>query len=268
MTGGTNAEYRVFVQRTIDRAKGLVVAEKAFASMYRGIDIEADDWLQIPFLDAAILNARMTLIPAALISVASQVVLERVRKHDRFGKKGLRCPEDIGGSPFFHCLDPMARRQLAGFPAPAEYLKLNLDRRRHPRLFERSPKFPDPDWRWMAAIEPCANIPCRSIHMLEFAVEFAHLRGRSSVDLFVGEIHNSDVAWLAGGGLDTLTDRDRDAVDTIVDKARKHALTRASGKQDWAAQLAFLAGVTVGSIPIAALGALATVAIMTLCGRF
>lgn len=129
--------------------------------------------------------------------VAAGMRRERRTMADRFGANGLRRLQDIGGSAAFHALSPDERRRIAGFPEPYAYLVENC--RRRAGVGDRcGPVFPDHDWRWLAMIEPELNIPLRSVFMLEFAVERARVLGASEISLFVGEIHNSDMVWLAG----------------------------------------------------------------------
>jgi len=156
-----------------------------------------DDWTEIPLRDAFRMQWKAALTPVRLAQLRLCMWRERRTVNDRFGEGGTRRLQDIGGPAAIHALSPLERRRLAGLPAPHEYLVENC--RRRAGVGDRSgPVFPDPDWRWLAMIEPELNIPLRSVFMLEFAVERARVIGASEISIFVGEIHNSDMEWLAG----------------------------------------------------------------------
>lgn len=195
LTGGTNADYVSAVNRTIAQARGLKLGEKEFTSIYKGLDGELKDWAQIGRRDAFKTAWSTIGTPARLYQLIRTIVVEKTRLKDPFDQ-GDRRLQSIGGSLHFHTIDPFIRRKVAGFPDAETYLRVNLDRRRGQRQWE-APLFPDRDWGWLAGVEPVANIACRSIHMLEFGVEFAKRRGEKELSLFVGEIHNSDMAWFA-----------------------------------------------------------------------
>lgn len=198
LTGGTNQQYRSLVEGAIEGAPGeLVFGETKFAKLYRGIQVEMDDWTEIPLRDAFRMQWKAALTPVRLARLRLCMWRERRTVKDRFGANGTRRLQDIGGSAAFHSLSPLERRKLAGFPAPYQYLVENCLRRAGGGD-RRGPIFPDPDWHWLAMIEPELNIPLRSVFMLEFAVERARVLGTSEISLFVGEIHNSDMVWLAG----------------------------------------------------------------------
>lgn len=246
-TGGTNAEYRQLIQRTIDAAPGLKLAEKELRRLYTGLELEMDDYRQIPFVDAFKMMFSIMHSPIRLFAMAQMSYRERVTKADRFGQCGVKRLQDIGGSPAFHRLSPSARRRYAGFPIPRDYLLINLGRRMVGRKFA-SPNFPDQDWKWLGWVEPYINIPCRSIHMMEFAAELAKIKGVNEVTLFVGEIHNSDMSWIAGGGLAELPEWARIETDKITAGAQVDARKKSlSGliKYKAAGLLAVFAGLSV-----------------------
>lgn len=197
LTGGTNRSYVELVNRTIEQAPGIRLGEKGMRAMYKGLHGELDDWLQVPLKDAFCFPLNLLLTPARVVRFVHAVLREYLTKHDRFGAYGTNRLQDIGGSPAFHLLSPTERRHLAGFMDAPAYLMENLLRRKGESKAP-PPQFPDPDWGWLPLIEPFVNIPCRSVHMLEFAVALARLRGEKEVSLFVGEIHNSDMAWYQG----------------------------------------------------------------------
>lgn len=221
--GGTNRHYREFVNRTIKAAPGLRFGETQFMRLFEGLDVEMDDWLEIPPRDAFMMQIAVSLMPWQLASVVRQARRESRTLTDRFGAGGTRRLQDIGGSPAFHLLSPDERRRIAGFLPPHAYLVENCRRRRRAGRFA-GPVFPDKDWFWLARIEPYINIPLRSVHMLEYAVECARLSGASEISLFVGEIHNSDMTWYSGW--DERAEPDelvRSTVSATIDRARAYA---------------------------------------------
>ena len=194
LTGGTNQEYVKNVNNTIAQAKGIKLCEKSMKTMYKGLDEELDDWIQMPLGDVFHLTFNLVKNPLNWWKITKSIFKEKLTKEDKFGKNGIKRIEDIGGSMAFHSINPLERRQLAGFPSPKDYLVHNLSRRLYKRQFN-PPRFPDKDWNWLTIIEPHANIPCRSIHMVETAVEIANRRSVKEVSLFIGEIHNKDIEW-------------------------------------------------------------------------
>lgn len=215
LTGGTNRQYKALVEDGIQNAPGeLVFGETKFAKLYRGIQVEMDDWTEIPLRHAFRMQFKAALTPMRMFMVAAGMRRERRTMADRFGANGFRRLQDIGGSAAFHALSPDERRRIAGFPEPYIYLVENC-RRRAGGGDRRGPVFPDPDWRWLAMIEPELNIPLRSVFMLEFAVERARVLGTGEISLFVGEIHNSDMVWLAGFDESTVDPKVRDMVDNV-----------------------------------------------------
>lgn len=194
LTGGTNQEYIRYVNDTIVEAKGIKLCEKSMKTMYKGLDEELDDWIQMPLTDVFHLTFNIVRNPLNWWLIAKSLVKEKFTKEDRFGKNGVNRIEDIGGSMAFHTIPPNERRQVAGFPSAKDYLVHNLARRIYKRQFN-PPRFADKDWNWLTIIEPYANIPCRSIHMIETAVDIAKRNNKKEASLFIGEIHNSDIAW-------------------------------------------------------------------------
>lgn len=194
LTGGTNQEYVQHVNDTIAQSNGLKLGEKSMLKMYKGLDGEVDDWIQMPMHDVFHLTLDLVKNPFNWFKISKSILKEKFTKNDRFGKNGVVKIEDIGGSMAFHSLDPYVRRKLAGFPEPKEYLIQNFARRNYKTLFY-PPRFPDQDWHWLSVIEPYANIPCRSIHMIETAVDMAKEKNVTEVSLFIGENHNTDIHW-------------------------------------------------------------------------
>ncbi|CAG9186021.1 hypothetical protein [Cupriavidus pampae] len=221
LTGGTNRQYKALVERAIQSAPGeLVFGETKFAKLYRGVQVEMDDWTEIPLRDAFRMQFKAALTPARLFRLAYSSWRERRTDRDRFGRGGPRRLQDIGGSAAFHQIAPGERRRLAGFPGPYEYLVENCWRRAGLGSM-RGPVFPDPDWAWLAMIEPELNIPLRSVFMLEFATERARRLGAKEISLFVGEIHNSDMEWLASCDIDAMPSNPvRSMVPAVRERAR------------------------------------------------
>jgi len=193
ITGGTNREYRDFVNNTIKSAEGVNLAEKSMKAMYKGLDVEVEDWLQIKPKDAFLFSLMSFLKPMFLITIIKTLVSEKITKFSGFGLNGVNVPNNLSGDPRFHLLSPLDRRILAGFPLPEQYFNLNLMRRS--KLQKEKINFADHNWEWLTYVEPYGNIPMRSIHMIEYSVQYAIKNNINSVNLFVGEIHNSDIEW-------------------------------------------------------------------------
>lgn len=220
LTGGTNREYVNVVNKTISLAKGIRFYERDFQRFYKGLDVDMQDWAAIPIKDAARLAASSMFPPQRLVALVAGLVREKRAKADNFGSQGIGRLQDIGGSTAYHLLEPLARRAVAGFPQPPLYLVENLRRRDGEQQID-APVFPDARWDWMGHAEPFANLPLRSIHMVEFATEFANLKGEKNAALFVGEIHNTDMAWYANGfELASLTDAHQAVVTGTINRAR------------------------------------------------
>lgn len=194
ITGGTNQIYKSAVNKTIEESKGLKLSEKSMKKMYKGIDEELEDWVQMSFHDVFWLTLQLVGNPFNWWKLNKTIIKELITKEDRFGQNGVNKIEDIGGSMAFHMIEPNERRKLVGFPSPKEYLIQNLLRKQSGTNFY-APHFADKDWSWLSVIEPFANIPCRSIHMIETAVQIANEKNIKEVSLFIGEIHNTDIQW-------------------------------------------------------------------------
>ncbi len=194
LTGGTNRRYVETVNKTISLSKGIRFYERGLEHFYKNLAVDMHDWAAIPFKDAVRLAASAVFPPQRLVATIASVVREKLSKEDNFGSQGTRRLQDIGGSTAYHLLEPLVRRAVAGFPPPALYLTENL-RRRDGNQTISAPVFPDARWDWMGHAEPFANLPLRSIHMLEFATEYAKLKGEKDAALFIGEIHNTDMFW-------------------------------------------------------------------------
>ena len=192
ITGGTNLEYKKLVNDTIATAPGYKMCEKSMMKMYKGLDEEVEDWLQVPPKDVFKLALRLVSSPFIWYDIIKTIIIENTTKKDKFGLNQVKRIQDIGGSAYFHALDPFSRRKLMGFPESAHYLQINKERRSGINKLS-SLYFPDPDWKWLTAIEPYVDIPYRSIHMIEFALETAKRKKMKTVSIFVAETHNTDI---------------------------------------------------------------------------
>lgn len=222
LQGGTNKEYRSLVNKTIAQAKGLKFCEKGMKRIYAGLDVDVEDWQAMPLKDAFKLAFSLSSTPTRLTKLIWANIKEKAMQQDPFKKGPPRRLQDIGGSPAFHLMSPTTRRLICGFPSPVDYLHENIKRRKGAGELP-APIFPDKNWFWLSYIEPYANIPTRSIHMLEYAVEYAKQKGEAEISLFVGEIHNSDIAWLVEQNFEALTMEDNAEITKIIMKARRSA---------------------------------------------
>jgi hypothetical protein len=193
ITGGTNKEYKDFVNKTIAQSKGCKICEKSMKSMYLGLDKEVHDWHQIKSKDAFLFSFKSFVNPLYLFTLAKTIFREKTNKTSQYGKNEINIPSELSGDKRFHLLTPIERRIFSGFPLPEQYFDLNLKRRSGKE--KRKIYFSDPDWNWLTYVEPYGNIPMRSIHMIEYATEYAKRNNHKEVSLFVGEIHNSDIDW-------------------------------------------------------------------------
>lgn len=192
ISGGTNADYRQFVNDSIANAPGLKLGEKGMTHLYSNLDGELYDWLAVPYKDIVKLTLSMYANPIRLAKFIRILLSEKLKKTDKFPTSVST--SNLGGSRYFHLLDPFERRKLAGFPDALTYLHINLDRRTKKESNFKLPTVFDSDWEWLNWIEPYANLPLRSIFMIEYAREIAHLTKSSEISLFIGEIHNTDIA--------------------------------------------------------------------------
>lgn len=195
LSGGLNQEYVIAVNKTIQKEKDkgfVILSEKSMKKMYNSIDIEVEDWLQMSFKESFYIGIKILWLPN-LFNIAYWFIKEKISKKDMFS---LENPDIkyLGGSMAFHALSPLERRELAGFPTPIDYLKKNIQRKKTPLKYP-GVKFPAQGWSWLTKIEPFVNIPLRSIHMIEYACEYAIRNNLKDISLFVGEIHNSDIQW-------------------------------------------------------------------------
>ena len=193
VTGGTNKDYVDFINKTIKEAKGTKFCEKSMKTMYKGLDKDVHDWRQMRCRDAFQMSFKSFLNPYFPYILVKTMIKEKLKKSSDFGKDNFYSACDISKDKQFHLIKPSERRILAGFPHPEDYMKLNLARRNN--KVKKSIDFVDPDWKWLTFIEPYANIPMRSIHMIEYVVEYCRKHDIKEASLFIGEVHNSDIEW-------------------------------------------------------------------------
>lgn len=194
LIGGTNQEYRDMVNLTIANSQGLKLGEKSMLKMYKGIDAELDDWLEVPLQDVFKMTLDLCISPLKICSIIKTLYKETTQKIDRFGVSGIKRLQDIGGSPQFHLINPYERRLLMGYPKSEDYMMENIKRRNGKGEIGKV-IMGDPDWNWLTHIEMFANIPMRSIHMIEYAVHLATIKNKKEVCIFVGETHHTDIDW-------------------------------------------------------------------------
>lgn len=248
LTGGLNKAYVGKVNEAISSSLGIKFYERNFGDVYAGLDVDTQDWAAIPLLDAFFLVLKANLTPLRMIRLFLIQIGERLRREDDFLSHGFPRLQNIGGSMAFHAIEPSLRRALAGFPPPREYLIENL-RRRKGRGKLPPPMLMDTRWGWMGQSEPHANIPLRSIHMLEFAVEYSKLAGQSVASIFVGEIHNTDMEWYASlDGVGEIQSEDARLVQGVVNKAKLMARDSFGGRGVCFARWAFYAVATIGAV--------------------
>ena len=240
ITGGANQAYIRLVNRTIRQAEGPRLCEKSMKMIYEGLDQDVYDWLQIPFKDSFGFGLSLTLYPRALWLIIRTMLREK-SKTSQFGDNNVRILGDLGGDALFHMLDPQQRRLLAGLPSSEDYLRLNLLRRKNKD--KRSLVFADHNWEWLSYAEKYANIPMRSVHMIEYAVAWARREKQSVVSLFVGEGHNTDIQWYVNcRNSNSLPDEFRDETDKAIKIAQRAVEGSVLG-----AQLKYLSGATLAA---------------------
>ncbi|MBL6991235.1 MAG: hypothetical protein ISR65_15735 [Bacteriovoracaceae bacterium] len=260
VTGGLNATYRRFVNDSIEainestESPFLILAEKGMSTLYpkAKIDAELDDWLVLRPRDAFVLGLQLMLDPQSLRVLTIDFFEELLRKSDPF--EHSRRFEDLGGSPFAHALTPQKRRDIAGFPAPLEGLEKDLERLSGKRTILPRPRknIPHPAWARLLRMERVMHIPARSLHMLNFAAQYAKSSNATKVALLVGETHNSDMAAFAkANALDTLPEQLQEMVSKVSARAKKYGKLSAEGKVGivlWSARGTYITSILLGSI--------------------
>lgn len=210
ITGGLNQEYSSFIKKSIRETDGLKLAEKGMKQLYRncGIDEEMEDWLVLRKVDCLMMGFQLIADPRCLWMITVDALREKLRKRDAFITNNRGNISDLGESPFFHYLEEYQRRDLMGFlPSKQAFANdLNSMTRWYKALLPkaRNIKIEHPQWHRILLLERLMHIPCRSIHMLHYALAYARQHNHSLVNLFVGETHNTDMHYLALH-LDTLS---------------------------------------------------------------
>lgn len=102
----------------------------------------------------------------------------------------------------------------------------------------------------MELVEPYINIPYRSVHMLEYACEVARTRDVKEISIFVGEIHNSDMAWYVATkeGKVVLDPELEHALAEVADRARQYANRSGTHVHLKRKRLTYLSGAALGAI--------------------
>jgi hypothetical protein len=263
LTGGANREYIDLVERSITAARGtgIIMAEKSMRSMYRAkIDKELDDWLVFRARDAFRLGTKLYFTPSLLWMLASAGFRERMTARDEFDAEGRRDPVLLGGSPLFHRIDPYERRALSGFPETLACVRRHLALRVGAIAGDDGRAVvPGTHWRHLNLIEKHSLIPIRSVHMLCFAASYARRKGVGAVNVFVGEMHNSDMAVLARewGAVARWEGPEGDELRRLVETARRAADGRMGRVEKAVRYLSYIGGLAA---PLFAAGALAVAA--------
>lgn len=193
LTGGTNRDYVAAINKTITSLDIPMYCEKNMGAIYKGDMHDVQDYAAMRNRDSFVLATKCLGNPLLLATLLKTSIKEKLTKSSRFGGDGIYAFADIGGCLAFHTVEPDQRRELASFPSPEGYMKVNYKRRNGGCSFKTS--FPDLDWAWLSHVEPHVNIPYRSIHMISYTLEHAKLNGVKKCALFVGEIHNSDIRY-------------------------------------------------------------------------
>lgn len=232
ITGGLNREYVEFITHAISSTAGCKLAEKGMKQLYRGcgIDDELEDWLVLRPIDCLVMGFQLIADPRCLWMITIDALRERVRQHDPYLRNKRKNQTDLGESPYFHYLDAFQRRGLIGF-RPSQQAIANdlhsmsrwygaiLPKRRHIEIAH-------PQWRRILLLERLMHIPCRSLHMLHYAVAYANKHRLELVNLYVGETHNTDMHFLANHGdefVASLGKREKNMLQRIIGRAVRFA---------------------------------------------
>lgn len=236
ISGGTNQEYISEVNKAIVKSNGLKLSESSMKFVYKGIEKEVDDWIQVPFIDLIKFLPALLSSPLNTIKIFKLLIKEKFTKNDPFFLNQNQI-EYIGGSLAFHTIDPVIRRELAGFLPAKDYFIENIHRHLGKNKWKLN-KLIDNNWTWLLNIEPYLNIPFRSIHMIEYAVLLAQKNNYKKVSLFVGEIHNTDILWYIN------RDKNNPLIEQTIEKINSY-------KQKIINFSKYITGMAIGgSIPI------------------
>jgi hypothetical protein len=203
ITGGLNQEYLNFVKDSIRSTEGVKLTEKGMKQLYPdcGIDEELEDWLVLRKIDCITMGFQLIADPKCLWMITIDALREKLRKKDPFIVNDKKNITKLGESPYFHYLDENIRRELIGFlPSKEAILKdLHSMSKWYKAILPKSRhvKIDHPQWHRILLLERIMHIPCRSIHMLHYALAYAKEHDHKLVNLFVGETHNTDMHYLA-----------------------------------------------------------------------
>lgn len=228
ITGGLNRDYREFVKDSIRTIDGVKLAEKGMKQLYRdcSIDAELEDWAVLRPIDSLVMGFQLIADPRCLWMITIDALREQWRKCDAFIANNRTNITDLGESPYFHYLDEQERREIAGFLPSQQAIRNDLKSMTHwysaiiPK--PRHKKIDHPQWRRLLLLERVMHIPCRSIHMLHYALAYAKRHNYPQVNLLVGETHNTDMQFLAKNintFKNTLTDQQVNVMQKIILKA-------------------------------------------------
>ena len=231
VTGGLNRDYREFVKNSIRSVDGIKLAEKGMKQLYRNCDItqELDDWLVLRPIDCLVMGFQLIADPRCLWMITVDALREKYRKSDAFITNKRKNISDLGESPYFHYLDEQERREIAGFLPPQHSISNDLKSMSHwyssiiPK--PRHKNIEHPQWRRLLLLERVMHIPCRSIHMLYYALAFAKKHGHKKVNLFVGETHNTDMQFIASHSdkfINTLNEQQKKVMNKLITRGTKY----------------------------------------------
>lgn len=228
ITGGLNQEYVKFTKDSIRSAEGIKLAEKGMKQLYSGcgIDEELEDWLVLRRIDCLTMGFQLLADPRCLWMITVDALREKFRKKDPFIANNRKNITELGESPYFHYMDEYQRRELIGFMPSREAISKDLfSMSKWYRTIlptTRHTKIEHPQWHRLLLLERIMHIPCRSIHMLHYALAYAKQHNHKLVNLFVGETHNTDMHYLAKHAQEfysSLDNESRSTMDSIISKA-------------------------------------------------
>ena len=230
ITGGLNREYVDFIKHAIRQVEGPKLAEKGMKQLYRhcGIDEELEDWMVLRPIDSLMMGIQLLADPRCLWMITVDALRERLRKRDPYTVNNRKQLSDLGESVYFHYLDEYQRRELVGFlPSDQAIAKdLHSMSRWHGAILpkNRHTTIEHPQWRRILLLERLMHIPCRSIHMLHYALAYAKKHNHKLINIFVGETHNTDMHYLANNSeqfIATLSAGERKTMQKISDRASR-----------------------------------------------
>ena len=230
ITGGLSREYSEFVKKSIRTTEGIKLAEKGMKQLYPncGIDEEMEDWLVLRKIDCLVMGFQLLADPRCLWMITIDAIRERLCEHDPFIANKRQNITDLGESPYFHYLDEYQRRELIGFLPSQQAIENDLKSMTHwygailPKT--RHIKIDHPQWHRILLLERIMHIPCRSIHMLHYALGYAKQHNHKLVNIFVGETHNTDMYYLANNLPElssALNNRQKQVLKNIIRRAIK-----------------------------------------------